>query len=267
MRSRILYGKVWHMRTSPRYFFQYGAFYLDLDLDELDEVNEGLRLFAFDRLNLLSLHRSDYLVLAPGEEAHSGPRPLAHEREAGAVAGASRLSSNRRPPASGSLITHPRVLNFAFNPVSFLLSRNQDGTIAHVTAEVHNTWGERHPYELAASSNRRAYHSEAEKDFYVSPFIDMQGHYEFLLDERDGRLRIRLDEYRSGEERAFFRAGMDLRSLPLTDANILRMVVRFPLVTIKTVAAIHWQGLKLWLRGERFRPNPSRARKPAEVAR
>ena len=100
------------------------------------------------------------------------------------------------------------------------------------------------------------YAASVDKAFYVSPFISPEGRYRIELREEPatGRLRIRIEE--SDEAGAFFQAGIDLTPLPLTDANLLRLLVRFPLVNLKTVAMIHWQGLKLWLRGEPFRRNP-----------
>jgi DUF1365 family protein len=278
MRSHLYQGQVWHMRTQPRYFFSYGAFYLSLDLREIDEVDARLKLFSRNRLNLLSFRDADYLASHNDDIAEG-------------AAGLLRLAGFSPDNGSLSLITHPRVLDYAFNPVSFFLHRDVNGAVRYVIAEVHNTWGERHLYDLPAVGQGGSYRSQADKTFYVSPFMDVEGRYDFHLSEREGRLQIRLDEYRDlsnarpealegphlapaiarpealeglprltpREAPAFFRAGMDLRPLPLTDANIMRMLLRYPLVTFKTIGAIHWQGLKLWLRGERFRPHSSPA--------
>jgi DUF1365 family protein len=222
------------MRTEPRYYFSYGAFYLDLNLAELADIDECLWLFSHNGLNLLSLRDNDYLGL-----------------DAEQAAGQDRSST--------SLVTQPRVLNYAFNPVSFFLSRDATDIVSGVVAEVHNTWDERHLYRLDRNADTRAYRSGASKSFYVSPFMDMDGRYEFRLKEEPNRLRLRIDEYRDSD-RPFFRAGMDLAPLPLTSSNLMRMLARYPLVTLKTIGAIHWHGLKLWLRHESFRPNPGRAR-------
>jgi DUF1365 family protein len=109
-----------------------------------------------------------------------------------------------------------------------------------------------------------------EKQFYVSPFISPEGRYEVELQEdaATGRLLISIDE--SDDDGTFFRSGIDVTPMLLTDANLLRLLVRFPFVNLKTVAMIHWQGLKLWLRGEPFRRNPGRARRkkrPQEATR
>ncbi|HEY7268438.1 MAG TPA: DUF1365 domain-containing protein [Dehalococcoidia bacterium] len=237
MKSRILHGSVWHMRTQPRYFFRHGAFYIDLTLDEFDEVAQRLRLFSHNRLNLAAIQDSDYMALGDQSILQS-------------------LDPNG-PPAGRralSLITMPRLVGYAFNPVSFILTRDAEGRVSNVLAEVHNTFGDRHLYDLApAQSTDAVYTAVADKAFYVSPFIDIEGRYAFRLREDSGRIRIRIDECRPGEDEPFFRAGMDLTPMTLTDANLLLMLVRYPLVTVKTIGAIHWHGFKLWLRGEAFR--------------
>ena len=128
---------------------------------------------------------------------------------------------------------------------------------------MHNTWSERHVYSLDKRGEGEEYVSETGKRFYVSPFINPEADYKFNLRETpDRRLRIAIDESDDGGR--FFQAGIDVRPLPLTDANLVRLLLRYPFVNLKTVAAIHWQGLKLWLRGESFRRNPSRDKRPAQ---
>jgi DUF1365 family protein len=285
MKSRILHGTVWHMRAQPRYFFRYGAFYFDVALDELDEVARRIVPFSRNRLNVLSLRDADYLAL--DQESKSGtqaPAPRTGGAEGRTDAAALRETT--------SLITTPKVFGYQFNPVSFLVTRDAAGAPEAVTAEVHNTWGERHLYALERRAAARppqsmpaglaptsgcpepvaacpelvegraedagVYRSDTEKAFYVSPFIDAEGHYAFRMREAPGRLQIRIDETLPGENEPFFRAGMDLRPLAMTNANALRMLARYPFTTMKTTAAIHWQGLKLWLRGEPFRRHPRR---------
>jgi DUF1365 family protein len=241
------------------------VWYLGLDLAERDEVDEKLRLFSRNRFNLTSLRDDDYLALS---DLAPSPNPLPPEEE-GLMA----------PGERRQLITMPRFLNFVFNPFSVLLTRGAEGAICGATAEVHNTWGERHLYRLDRQGPNKpsspggsglgeeerplgsTYASSIEKGFYVSPFISPEGSYQVELQEDadTGRLHIRIDE--SDEDGTFFQAGIDVTPLPLTDVNLLRLLVRFPFVNLKTVALIHWQGLKLWLRGEPFRRNPSRARR------
>ncbi|MGE0686693.1 MAG: DUF1365 domain-containing protein [Dehalococcoidia bacterium] len=241
MTSRLYEGRVWHTRREPQYTFEYSVWYLSLDLTEMAEVDQRLRLFSHNRFNLTSMWDRDYLIL---EE----PRP--------------------QPLALGSieLLTMPRILNHVFNPVSFLLTRNADGAITDVTAEVHNTWSERHLYHLRRENDGAdKYTSSATKAFYVSPFIDMKREYRFeLREDGDGRLRVRIDEYDG--DAWFFGSGIDVRPRALTDANLAQLLLKYPFVNLKTVAMIHWQGLRIWRRGERFRANPRRRNEQRRTA-
>ena len=98
----------------------------------------------------------------------------------------------------------------------------------------------------------------------MSPFIEMEARYAFACrEDEDGALELRIDEYK-GEE-LFFQARLRLAPRPLTNANVARMLARYPLVTLKTIALIHWHGLKLWLRGVKFHPS-SRRRHDHEVS-
>lgn len=258
MRSKLYAGNVRHRRFPPRdYQFTYGVYYFDLDLDEIDEVARRIKLFSHNRRNMLSFYDRDHMA-APGRSLRDSMR--AHLAAMGMDFGECTVS----------LLTTARVLNYVFNPVSFYFVRSRGGGLRHVIAEVHNTHGERHSYDLTREESgacagtrlvteggRAAsiYASSAQKQFYVSPFIDMDARYAFRLSEQGGRVLIGIDEYRDGE--VFFQAELDLAARPLTNANVARMLLRYPLVTFKTIALIHWHGLKLWLRGERYRKHIS----------
>jgi DUF1365 family protein len=212
------------------------VWYVGLELDELGAVDSKLRLLSHNRHNVLSVWDRDYLALQD---------PAAVGR--GIAAGEHR-----------ELVTVPRILGHAFNPVSFLLAR-RGGEITDVQAEVHNTWGERHVYALARNGGDNAYESEALKAFYVSPFLPIEGQYRFELREdatRRLQVRIALDD---GDGREIFSGGIDVQPMALTDWNLGRLLLTYPLVNLKTVAMIHWQGFKLWRRGVKFRAHPGRA--------
>lgn len=256
MNSRLYRGVVWHTRSEPAYRFQYRVWYLCLDLSERDSVASKLRLLSRNRQNVTSFWDRDYLAL------DSSTAPPA---EAGGI---------ERSQDRTELITVPRIFGHAFNPASFLIERKDDA-ITGVRIEVHNTWGERHVYVLErhteadpASRERNddgapatPYRSGTEKAFYVSPFLPMEGGYNFeLREDQDGRLRVQI-RLTGSEGEQLFAAGIDVRPLMLSDANLARLLVAYPFVNLKTVAMIHWQGVKLWLKGVKFRANPSRVGK------
>lgn len=246
MRSRLYAGRLRHRRNDRRaYRFTYGVFYCCIDLDEIDALDRRIRLFSYNRRNALALLDRDHMG-APGE----GIRSAAYARlaDAGIDTGG----------ASVALLTNARIFGYVFNPVSFYIVRGRDGSLRHVVAEVHNTHGERHVYDLPRRQPvDGVYRSAVDKAFYVSPFIDMDARYEFAFDFDGEHIDISIDEYRGDE--LFFQAQLHVAPMAFTNANVLKMLARYPLMTLKTIALIHWQGLKLWLRGEPYRRNPSKA--------
>lgn len=240
-RSSLYVGTLWHERWGARaYRFAYGVYYLCLDLDELDDVDRRCRLLSYERPNVLSLRDADHAVL-PG-------RGLTASVRGRLIARGVELRDARV-----SLLTNARVFGYVFNPVSFILVRSGDGRLRHVVAEVHNTHGECHLYDLErqAEDDHNVYRAQAKKEFYVSPFIDMDARYEFSFREGDGPMAVRIDEYHG--DRLLFRAVLSLAQRPLDDRHLLAALVRYPLMTLQTIALIHWNGLKLWLRGEPYR--------------
>ena len=236
MNSRLYTGTVQHRRTAPvPYRFRYGVFYCSFDLDEIAGLDRQIMLFSHNRFNAMSLLDRDHF----SEEA-SDIRETARRR---LVEGGIDLRD-----ATVSLLAYPRIFGYVFNPVSFFICRGPEGELRSVIAEVHNTHGERHCYDLQRVDGGvdGVYFAHAEKAFYVSPFIDMEARYEFSLRDDGHTLRARIDEYR-GEE-MFFQADVVLRPMPFTNANVIRVLTDYPFMTLRTIGLIYWNGLKLRLR-------------------
>jgi hypothetical protein len=253
MRSTLAQGEVWHRRTSPKaYVFRYGVYYVHLDLDELEEVDRRVILFGYNRPNVLSFRDSDHMA-----GSHTTLREAVN----------ARLSARGIDPDAMrvSLLTNTRVAGYVFNPVSFYFVRDRaTDRLQFVIAEVHNTHGEEHIYDLLPEAGSEVYRSSAEKQFYVSPFIEMEGRYVFTCRELpSGGYDLRIDEFEPGEPRRgaapFFQARLKLHPVPLSNGQVAKMLVRYPLITAQTVALIHWQGLKLWVRGVRYRKHRPKA--------
>lgn len=250
MRSTLARGVVRHRRTAPRaYEFEYGVYYVHLDLDEIAAVDRKIRLLSHNKANVLSFRDSDHMARG-GQPLREALR--AHLRAGGIDADAVHVS----------LLTNTRVFGYVFNPVSFYFVRDRwDDALLLVIAEVHNTHGETHVYDLTRADHGELYCSSVDKAMYVSPFIDMAGHYRFACRELGGGgYDLRIDEYRidersSASAKPFFQAQLVVRPLPLTNANVAKVLVRYPFMTLRTIYLIHWQGLKLWLRGLKYLPH------------
>ena len=253
MRSHLLEGKVRHRRSRPVvYALEHDVYYFALDLAELDEVDRSLRLVSRNRWNVLQFRDDDHWLVPT---ADLGATVLEHLRAEGEDPTGWRIT----------LVTSLRVLGYGFNPASFYLCRDTSGALRIVVVEVHNTHLERHLYTLRPRSEGPHFVASMEKDFYVSPFIDMEGQYTVHVQDDPTRLRIAINE-RQGDA-PLLATSLVLERRRLTNRAVLRMLVRHPLVTQKTIALIHWHALRLWRRGVRFHRHGEAAGRPSQVAR
>ncbi|HEU0235231.1 MAG TPA: DUF1365 domain-containing protein [Candidatus Limnocylindrales bacterium] len=241
MRSHLLEGTVHHRRSRPfTYDLEHSVFYVALDLDELDEVVGGLWLVGRNRRSIVEFRDADHL---PNPSTDLRADVLAHLRAEGIDPHGWRVT----------LVTNLRVLGYVFNPASFYLCRDDRGTLRVVVVEVHNTFGERHLYTLErAGADRPAssFVAAMDKELFVSPFIEMDARYVVHVRDEPSGLRIAITARRDGAP--LLSTSLVLRRLRLTDRSLLRLLLRHPLMTHKTIAAIHWHALRLWLRGARF---------------
>ena len=238
MRSHLLEGIVRHRRVRPfAYALEHRVFYIALDLDELDEVPRRIRFISRGRWNLLSFRDEDHLD-PPATELRA--RVLDHLRDEGLDPDGWQVT----------LVTNLRVIGYAFNPASFYLCRDRGGDLRVVIVEVHNTHGERHLYSLRGDADGAAFVDAMDKAFYVSPFIEMTGRYTVRVRDEPTRLRITINE--DPGDGLLLHTSLDLERRRLTDRMVVRMLIRYPLVTHRTIGLIHWHALRLWLRGARF---------------
>jgi DUF1365 family protein len=237
--SAIYEGWVRHRRHAPHaHAFRYRLYLMYLDLAELDRVFAGRRFWSVGRRNLGQFRRSDYL----GDPA--APLDQAVRARVAEVCG-------RAPQGPIRLLTHLRTFGHCFNPVSFYYCYAADGTtLDTIVAEITNTpWKERHSYVLplnGATRRGRAFAWEFAKAFHVSPFLPLERGYAWRFTAPGDELRVQMD-VRNGSEREFD-ATLVLARRPLTGANLARVLLRYPAMTLRVVAAIHWQALLIFLR-------------------
>lgn len=240
MRSHLLEGKVRHRRTRPfTYALEHDVWYAALDLSELDALDGRLRLFGRNRRAAAVFRDRDHM-----------PEPAADVDAE--IRGLLRAEGEDPDGWTVMLITNLRALGYVFNPASFFLCRDRSGDLRVVVVEVHNTFGERHLYTLRPEpvGAGTAFAASMDKAFFVSPFIDVDGRYAVhVRDEPDGvRLAIALRQ----DGQPLLSTSLVLQKVPLTDLALLRMLVRYPLLTYRTIALIHWHAFRLWLRGAPF---------------
>lgn len=251
MNSALYSGQVMHHRLRPReHTLRYRVFWMLLDLDELDQMSRSLRFFSRNRFNLMGFHDADH---GDGSET-----PLRVQ--------ATRLLERRGVDiGSGAirLLTMPRVLGYVFNPISLYYCHRPDGALAAMIYEVTSTFRERRAYVLpvAPEDGRVGRIDQATgKGLYVSPFMDMDMRYAFKGSVPDDRLDLAIDGLDS--QGLLIATAMRGRRRALSDRALLAAMAAMPLLTIKVVAAIHWEALKLWLKGVPLTRKP-----PAEAIR
>lgn len=243
MMPTLYVGEVLHRRLRPSvHSLKYGVYMLYADLDRLDELDRASRLLSVNGWNVLSFHEADHGPAGEGRLA-SRLRQMAHER--GLAWDGSEIT----------LIAMPRLLGFVFNPLSIYFCRNADGRLASVVYEVRNTFGGMHHYaEDVGQEAAGTIHQATEKAFYVSPFLPMEMRYRFHVKPPAERFTIAIEDH--DDNGLMLTASMSLRQEALGDRAIARLLVRFPLMTLKVVAGIHWEALKLWRKRIPFHSRP-----------
>ena len=256
MISALYRGRVMHRRLRPAiHALSYRVFWLLLDLAEIDELDRRLRLFSRNRFNLLSFHDRDH---GDGSGAALRPRLEALLAGAGVDIGGGPIR----------LLTMPRVLGYVFNPISLFYCHHADGRLAAMVYEVTSTFGVRHAYLIPVPAEDQAaglIRQRAAKALHVSPFMGMEMDYEFRGHAPGEHLDLRIDGLDA--QGLLITAALSARRRPLTDGALLSAVAAIPFLTLKVVAAIHWEALKLWLKGIRLQPAPAPAREPVTLQR
>lgn len=246
--AALYFGEVMHARLKPvGHRFSYRVMNLLIDLDRLQEADRQSPLFAVNRAGLYSFNEADH-----GRRDGSSLRAYAH---ACAAQHGIDLTGGRV-----TLLCYPRLLGFTFNPLSVYFCYRSGGELALIIYEVRNTYGDIHAYMLPVKPgdiSEAGVRQTQDKQFYVSPFIEMAMRYHFRVSPPGKSVKFRiLETDRNGPLLA---ATFNGRRRALTSSSLMRSFFSLPLVTFKIVAAIHWEALRLWLKGARLVPRPDAA--------
>jgi DUF1365 family protein len=251
MQSRIYKGWVRHRRTAPTcHEFRYRIFMMYLDLAELPRLFDGVPFWSANRRALAWFKRSDYLG-DPGKPLDAEVRDLVAAR------------TGTRPAGPIRLLTHLRYFGYCMNPVSFYYCFEPAGdALVAIVAEITNTpWGERHQYVLPVSGRTQLQRFEFDKEFHVSPFMPMDMRYQWCFSAPSNRLFVNIQNFKEGEH--VFDATLALRQEPITARALTRLLIGFPLMTLKVIIAIHWEALQLWRKRTPFHSHPRLAARRA----
>lgn len=258
MRSAIYEGHLAHCRHSPaRHQFRAGLFMMFLDLEELPRLFDGRLLWSYERFNVASFRRADYLG-DPDTPLDRAVRDLVEQR------------LGRRPAGPIAMLTHLRYLGYCFNPLTFYFCYDEAGERVDVTVgEVTNTpWRERQHYVLEAAEGRDRPDEETmrfrfPKRLHVSPFMPMDMTYVWRMTEPRQRFSAHIALYKDDERR--FDATLTLDRREIGAAALASALARRPWMTGSVLALIHWHALRLWMKGCPFHTHPSK-RPPEEKA-
>ena len=244
-----------HHRFSPKvHRFAYRIFMFAVDLDELESLDRKLRLFSFNRANLYAFRERDFLPA--GELPHNPTQTPDPGRVPGLSLKArvvAHLANHGIDLTSGRvlLVTLPRVLGYLFNPVSFYFCYDRHGQPVASIAEVTNTFREMKPFVLGpdtctVAKRGATFSLRLPKYFYVSPFTDMDVSFDFTLQAPGERLSVQIDDYDAGQRT--LTSVLTGSRQPLTDGRLAWFTLKYPLITLRVIALIHWHALRLYLK-------------------
>jgi DUF1365 family protein len=249
MKSCIYTGHVGHRRYEPvGNHFRYSLFMMYLDLAELDQLFRKRFFWSVGRPNIAWFRRRDYLG-DPDVPLDTAVRDLVKKKLGISPEGPIRM------------LTHLRYFGYIFNPVTFYYSFDRsDSRVETITADITNTpWGDRHSYLLDArdrNSSTDEMHFRFGKNFHVSPFMDMDMEYDWRFSEPGATLKVQMTNYRKNSK--LFTANLDLTRLELNGCNLAGVLLSYPPMTLKVIAGIYWQALRLKMKGARFYAHPEK---------
>jgi DUF1365 family protein len=241
LESSLYRARVFHDRSEPKkHRFGYNVFLFYVELDELDELAKKYRLISRNRFNVFSFRDNDHLQF-PIEKPDTA-KPVKEQI-------ISYLEMNGVTYDGGKimLLTNFNVLGYNFNPVSFYFVFDRAEQPVCCVVEVQNTFREMKPFFLGKEQfDGKRFHLRTTKYFYVSPFIDHDAQFDFHLPVPGEQLGIGIDDFKDGKR--FFISTLNGTKKKLTNGRLVGYALRFPFITLRIIALIHWQALKLWLK-------------------
>ena len=233
--SCIYIGSVIHKRFKPKkHFFKYSVFSLFLDLDEINELDQKIPFFSYNKFNILSFFDKDHGY----RDGSSIKDWLIHVLQKKNI---STINIKIK------ILCYPRIFGYVFNPLSIFFIYDIDSNPIAILYEVKNTFGEQHTYVFKINIKDQHISNNCKKKFYVSPFMDLESKYFFKVLIPNERLSVIIDQ-RDKDGKLLF-ASQDGERVKISSKNLLISYLKHPLMTLKIISAIHYEALKLWIKG------------------
>ncbi|MBP9838265.1 MAG: DUF1365 domain-containing protein [Proteobacteria bacterium] len=241
----IVAAKVGHTRLKPFvYSYNHRVSFLVLDIEKIKLLN-SFKLISLNKFNFFSFLEND----------HQFKSEKGYKIEIAEILKEHQIKSEAKRVL---LITIPRMLGYAFKPVSFWCCLDKEDRLFAVLAEVNNTFKERHVY-LCYSQDESEITAEKKlilkKVFHVSPFFDIQGNYQFSFDIRVDYINIKINYLL--EEEIVLTTYLKGELKTLSDSQLFKTLLLSPLMTLKVILLIHFHALRLWFKGAKYRPKPN----------
>ena len=245
MKSRIVWGTVAHWRGAPKeHSFSYPVFTFAFDVDELSTLRVGPRLLAYEKCAVFSVRNADYL---------SGEGTIREKVER-----VLKAHGRNESPARITLFTSPRYFGYVFNPVSFFACFDSNEKVVGLITQVNNTFGDTHVYPLVCEPSEMPVQWSFSKDFFVSPFFNMEGQYEVALEAEGERAKVRVDLHKDGQKA--FAATLSGDGMVITRGVLWATLRKFPITSLLTMPRIHGQAMQLYFKARAnvyTRPDPA----------
>ena len=238
MNSSIYNGTVIHKRFKPKkHFFRYSVFSLFIDLSELNQLDNSIKFFSFNKFNLISFFEKDH-----GDRDGSSLIEWVKKNLK-----ENNISSEN---IKIKLLCYPRILGYVFNPLSVFFIYNSKNKLISILYEVKNTFGEQHTYIFKVEDDLNLFQHNCSKKFHVSPFIEMNCNYFFRILKPGEKISVIIDQYHTNEKILY--ASQDGKRVDFNSKELLKSYLKHPLMTFKIISAIHYEAFKLWTKGIKF---------------
>ena len=236
--SYIYTGSVIHKRFKPTiHSFKYKVFSLLIDLAELDTLQKNLKIFSYNKFNIVSFFDVDH-----------GPRDGSPVENW--VKDNLKKNNQEYEDVQIKLLCYPRIFGYVFNPLSVFYIYDNKSNLISIMHEVKNTFGEQHVYIFKVNKNENLVQQICKKKFHVSPFINMNCVYFFRILKPGNKISVIIDV--QDPEGKILYASQDGIKSELNNASLIKSYLKHPLMTFKVIVAIHFEAFKLWIKKIRF---------------